>query len=230
MQTQKLCLSIFAILRFCIFLSSSFAFMHVCIFALIDFCMSRMAAQAGRKHARARKEYSLDGITDDELLSTTGCDRELLDGLFAKYTNATHLPSMYAPLHFRTVIEFDIGSLCHSDHLYNLLLYYKMYPQRRQLPVLRFRMVTRDSRSILKQIRETEKYLAGAMTDVKEAWEGRWSSTNVLPHYFGPEVRASVDSFPIYICRSKDASMQSATFNGKYGNAFFYDRHLCTFV
>ena len=101
--------------------------------------------------------------------------------------------------------------------IFNLLLYYKCYPQHRQLPIIRFDMKSRDRSYIIRKLHSIAADLAPKMTDVKEAFDARWGALNTLHHYFGPEVRASLDSFPIYVRKSKDSEMQTACYNGKYG-------------
>jgi len=107
-----------------------------------------------------------------------------------------------------------------SRHLYNLLIYYKMYPNHRLLFLI-FDTKAVMRKNIVARMRRTEEYLAHAMTEVKSAYSERHGDHNILPHMFDRNVTASVDTFPVYCSRPKDAWWQRKMYNGKYGMIAF---------
>jgi hypothetical protein len=107
-------------------------------------------------------------------------------------------------------------------HLFNLLVFYKMYPNNRLLFLI---LDTRSQkeRVILTRMRQTEAYLASRMDEVDTAWAARNGDHNRLPHMFDEHVTGSLDTFPVYVSRPKDSWWQTKLYNGKYGtcHAFF---------
>jgi hypothetical protein len=60
-------------------------------------------------------------------------------------------------------------------------------------------------------------WLADQMDELRVPWRDRFSVANRLPHAFGARVTASIDTFPIYICKPSSPILDRLVFNGKYG-------------
>lgn len=116
-------------------------------------------------------------------------------------------------------IEYNrIDAYGDRRHLYNLLLYYKMYPNHR-LCFLIFDTLSTKHLRIIARMRRTEEYLAVAMDEVKGAWDARHGPHNELPHLFPRKVTGCLDTFPVFISRPKNSWWQTAMYNGKYGTS-----------
>ena len=68
------------------------------------------------------------------------------------------------------------------------------------------------------------------MDEVPTAWNARQGEHNRLPHLFSSHVTGSVDTFPVYVSRPKNAWWQKKLYNGKYGaNVNTHDLRILTF-
>jgi len=103
----------------------------------------------------------------------------------------------------------------HPMKLYHLLLYYKIYPTKRQYLLYFHNHGNRYGR-YQQSLVSLAEYLSGRLDELSNAWTKRQAPDNRLPHIFGSQVTGCVDSFPIYVCRPDDIDWQHALYNGKY--------------
>ena len=104
--------------------------------------------------------------------------------------------------------------------LFTLLRWYKQYPRAREMGDLLG--IRRHGTRILYDVQRWSAWLARAINnkEVLTAWRQRFAPRNALPipdALFGGQVTGHLDTFPIYLCKPKDAVMQRYTYNGKYG-------------
>jgi hypothetical protein len=103
----------------------------------------------------------------------------------------------------------------HPIKLYQLLLYYKLYPTKRQFQLL-FGPAGKHYSRFQGRLLSYAQYLSGTLNELTGPWTDRHSPDNRLPHLFNHRVTGCIDSFPIYVTRPTDADWQYALYNGKY--------------
>jgi hypothetical protein len=131
----------------------------------------------------------------DRLIANTGISSTSFEYLFLRYCG-------------------DGTPIQLPSHLYQLLMYFKIYPVHRNLPQL-FGMVHQSAAGVRENMIHRASYLAGVINELCTTWNDRFN--HPLPHVFDDMVTGSLDTFPIYVSRPTNEHAQTYLFNGKYG-------------
>jgi hypothetical protein len=132
--------------------------------------------------------------SDSQFIAATGLRKCVFTYLFCRYCGR------------RTPIKT-------FDSLYNLFMYFKLYPITRA-----FHATFHHYRQgwFLSQLHHHASYLASVIDELSSTWNARAFACNRLPQPFDVGVVGCIDTFPIYVSRPRNAAWQSHLYNGKY--------------